>query len=284
MRKTRLFLAALLAFASVFLAGLAYRRHSGSFLSENGTVDSEILDETMHYSIYLPHGYHMHKNNRKDYPVLYLLHGATGNHTVYPRRIGIKALADKAIRDGDCGEMVIVMPRSCGGVYVNLRTGVYSYEDYFFRELIPHIEKTFRVRPGNGARAIAGHSMGGHGALFYALKYPDRFVSCCAVGASFEFKEDDETDYGPSSNDLGRLLRRAAQNDRASKVRFMIDCGKDDSLCEVNGRFHRKMTDLGIDDEFHVGEGGHTWEYWRKAMPNVLRFTGKSFRQNPKKP
>lgn len=149
----------LLAIAAlILLSCYAYSRYTGSSLSESGRIDSEILKETMHYYVYLPPGYHVSANKNRQYPILYLLHGATGDHTIYPKKIGIKRTADRAIGKGECVPMMIVMPQARGGVYANLGNR-YRYEDYFFQELIPKIEKAYRVQTERRFQAITGHSM-----------------------------------------------------------------------------------------------------------------------------
>ena len=80
--------------------------------------------------------------------------------------------------------------------------GTYNYEDFFFQELIPHIEKTYRVRAESRYRAISGLSMGGGGALFYALHYPEMFVAAAplsAVGGAWTF------DQMKSQSDLSKV-------------------------------------------------------------------------------
>lgn len=271
MNKRKL-ISALTVAALLLLSYFVYSRYIGSTLSENGRIDSEILKEIVSFSVYLPPGYHTSSNKNRRYPVLYLFHGASGDHTIYPRKIGIKRIADQAIGRGECVPMVIVMPQSRGGVNANLGDR-YRYEDFFFRELVPKIEETYRVRTEREYRAVAGHSMGGHGALLYGLKHPDKFSACCAIGAAFELTET-EPEGTPHPNDLDMLLQKTAETD--SRVRFYIDCGKNDGLISVNERLHARMTELGISHEFHVGNGGHTWEYWRQAMPGVLRFVGNT--------
>lgn len=78
------------------------------------------------------------------------------------------------------------------------------------------------------------------------------------------------------------LLETIAENRSKPdlNVRFYIDCGKEDGLLGVNERLHRRMTKLNIPHEFHIGDGGHTWEYWRNAMPGVLRFVSETFSEN----
>jgi enterochelin esterase-like enzyme len=251
----------------------------GGTLIETGIVESKILEQTMEFSVYLPPGYF---SSNDEYPVLYLLHGSTGDHTTYPRIIGAKKIADKAIQSGNAVPMIIVMPKSRGGVYNNAPSGTYSYEDYFFNELIPLIEKDYRVLKNKEGRAIAGHSLGGNGAIRYALTHPTQFQSCSILGAAIDMKElDGGTSYFGEKDSIPDLLRRTADalqsappDERPSLVvRFYIDCGKEDGLLSVNEQLHVCMNELDITHEFYQRDGGHTWDYWRQALPFVLEYS-----------
>ena len=135
---------------------------------ETRTVKSKILGMERSYSIYLPAGY---DEGDGSYPVLYLLHGLGDNHTGWVQFGQVQYIADKAIAEGKSAPMIIVMPDAdtVHKGYFNLLDGTYNYEDFFFQELIPHIEKTYRVRAESRYRAISGLSMGGGGALFLSL-------------------------------------------------------------------------------------------------------------------
>lgn len=125
---------------------------------ETRTVKSKILGMERRYSIYLPAGY---DEGDGSYPVLYLLHGLGDNHTGWVQFGQVQYIADKAIAEGKSAPMIIVMPDAdtVHKGYFNLLDGTYNYEDFFFQELIPHIEKTYRVRAESRYRAISGLSM-----------------------------------------------------------------------------------------------------------------------------
>src|SRR5690606_41575532 len=91
----------------------------------------------------------------------------------------VKQIADKAIAEGKSTAMIIVMPDAQTGQrgYFNSPDGSWNYEDFFFEEFIPHIEKTYRIRSDKRNRAVAGLSMGGGGAVIYALHRPDLFYA-----------------------------------------------------------------------------------------------------------
>ena len=208
-------------------------------------------------------------------------------------------IADKAINEGKATPMIIVMPdaNSVRRGYFNDLKGEYRYEDYFFEELIPFIEKTYRVRTEKRYRAISGLSMGGGGTFIYALHRPDLFAAACPLSGALRSSDDEETakrmverDSSLNMEDTLKHLRSlnphwqinnaTDEQKRAwSSVRWYIDCGDDDFLYEGNAQIHIAMKKKEIPHEYRVRDGGHTWDYWRSALPTVLEFISKSFHQ-----
>jgi len=270
----------------------------GGFVYETKTVKSEILKMDRKYSIYLPPGYN---ESDQSYPVLYLLHGSGDDHTGWVQFGQVQHIADKAIADGIASRMIIVMPDANTGTrgYFNVIQGNFNYEDFFFKELIPHIEKTYRVRTDRRYRAVAGLSMGGGGTIFYALHHPELFAAAAPLSASTgnwsleQFKQQ-----RPNNNTLAgitekqiedyfnlhsieSILNNASEdNMKAIKsIRWYISCGDDDFLYEGNSRMHIVFRQKEIPHEYRVKDGGHTWTYWRMELPIVLEFISKSFNQ-----
>ena len=87
----------------------------------------------------------------------------------------MKTIADRAIANEEAVPMIIVMPDAWDTWYINQYDGKVPYEDMFFEELIPYMEKTYRIRSDKESRAIAGLSMGGYGSFLYSLHHPDMF-------------------------------------------------------------------------------------------------------------
>lgn len=142
--------------------------------------------------------------------------------------------------------------------------------------------------------------MGGHGSLIMATKHPEMFAACAPLSAAVwtqdeAVKLDDKNwdhyfaqSYGKGLSGNDRINEHYLQNsvidiiengnaDELKSVRYYIDCGDDDFLIKGNMALHSLMIDKGIPHEFRVRDGGHSWEYWRSALPEVLRFVGESF-------
>ena len=154
----------------------------GGTVSDNLMLTSKLLKMERKYSIYLPAGYN---TSSRSYPVLYLLHGSGDDQTGWVQFGEVNQIADRAIAEGKATAMIIVMPDADTGKrgYFNSIGGDFRYEDFFFQELIPFIEKTYRVRTEKRYRAICGLSMGGGGTIVYALHHPELFAAACPLSA-----------------------------------------------------------------------------------------------------
>ncbi|WP_102407796.1 alpha/beta hydrolase [Parabacteroides bouchesdurhonensis] len=281
-----------LILAIVFCICVSFVGYSQSSTFESLKFQSKKLGKEVSYSIYLPSDYNTSSRN---YPVLYLLHGYTDDETMWLQAGEVKTIADRAIEDGDAAQMIIVMPDAWDTFYINQYDGKASYEDMFFEELIPYIEKTYRARPKKEYRAVAGLSMGGYGSFIYSLHHPDYFAACAPLSAAVfddqvmkQRQENTHKDlfarlYGPGlnhwhKNSVLQILSELTP-DNLPQVRYYIDCGDKDALLDGNFQAHKLMQQKGIQHEFRVHGGGHTWTYWRTALPEVLKFISVSFRR-----
>lgn len=277
-------------FFSLFVFGL-HAQPSGSIVYDDLSLPSKILKSERKYAIYLPPGY---ETSKRSYPVLYLLHGMGDNHTGWVQFGEVQHIADKAIAEGIATPMIIVMPDADTerkGYFNDIR-GDFNYEDFFFEELIPHIEKTYRCRPEKRYRAIAGLSMGGGGTLIYALHHPEMFAAACPLSAAARMIDkqklreiykntaisDKQIEDWSNAYDVHALVKNMP-NKQKRAVRWYIDCGDDDFLYEGNSLLHIAMRANNIPHEYRVRDGGHTWTYWRTALPEVLKFVSQSFHQ-----
>ena len=137
---------------------------------EYRTMPTEILNVgEREYAVYLPRGYA--QNTEKRYPVLYLLHGGGGSHRDWPTQGRLATIANQLISGSEAVEMIIVCPEAGKDLMTYFNSPGWLYEDYFFNELIPHIDASYRTIPDKQHRAIAGLSMGGQGAAVYAFRY-----------------------------------------------------------------------------------------------------------------
>ena len=258
------------------------------------SMNSEILKSERKFAIYLPPDY---DHSTRSYPVLYLLHGAGDDQTGWIQFGEVLHLADKAIGEGQATPMIIVMPDAQTGErgYFNNINGKWNYEDFFFQELMPYVEKNYRIKGEKRFRAIAGLSMGGGGSFIYALHHPELFSSAAPLSAyvgpltiedlkmnlerngNTNYSEDELQTYFEQHNAVA--LVNNVTTEKAASVRWYIDCGDDDFLFEGNSLVHIAMKKKNIPHEYRVRDGAHTWTYWRESLPEVLHFVSQAFHQ-----
>jgi enterochelin esterase-like enzyme len=210
--------------------------------------------------------------------------------------------ADKAIAEGKIPPMIIVMPDGGVSWYINNHDNSVPYEDYFFEEFMPYIESKYRIRQKKRYRGIAGLSMGGFGTLVYSLKHPDKFAACAAFSSGLTVPDEVhqmdqqrwDNVYGPVygrgiegkerltehflSNNPFHIVKNTGK-EKLNSVRYYIDCGDDDFLSPANNEFHNLLIEDGVQHEYRVRDGHHSWEYWRTGLIDGLQFIGKSFHQ-----
>ena len=289
----------LLSIILILLPLNLYPQISRGFVKEGLIIHSNILNHDLRYTIYLPFDY---ETSSRYYPAVYLLHGYTDNDMGWIQFGEANMIADEEIANREIPPMILVMPDAGVTWYVNNYDNSVKYEDFFFKEFIPFIEQHYRIRPDKRYRAVAGLSMGGYGALVYALKHPDMFSSCVAFSAGI-YTDDEIINmnndswqkilgvvFGPSLTGKNRLTAHFKDDDpfyivkksdpeKIKTVRFYIDCGDDDFLYKGNSSFHILLRDLNIPHEYRVRDGGHRWTYWRSGLPSGLKFIGASFHQ-----
>lgn len=271
---------------------------SASSFAQNGkvydqlTMSSKILKGERNYAIYLPPDY---ETSSRSYPVLYLLHGATDDHTGWVQFGEVLRITDTAIKDGTATPMIIVMPDADTGRMGYFNAGEWKYEDFFFEEFMPYVEKKYRIKSQKRYRAVAGLSMGGGGAFMYALHHPELFSSACPLSAYIgplsmkelekrmdwykeKYSEAELKSYYERHNVLELL--KTIPVEEIKSIRWYIDCGDDDFLYEGNSLVHIAMTQKEIPHEYRVRDGAHNWTYWRESLPKVLSFVSDTFHQN----
>lgn len=260
---------------------------------DNLSMSSKLLKSERKFAVYLPPDY---ETSQRSYPVLYLLHGSGDDQTGWIQFGEVLRIADKAIKDGKATPMIIVMPDANTGRrgYFNDMKGDWPYEDFFFNELIPYVEKNYRTRNEKRFRAVAGLSMGGGGTFVYALHHPEMFSSACPLSASIgplsveAFKERLSSDnqsypdslvqkYYDQHNALS--LIHSLTKEQLQSVRWFIDCGDDDFLYEGNSLVHSALRKKEIPHEYRIRNGSHNWTYWRESLPVVLEFVSDAFHQ-----
>jgi enterochelin esterase-like enzyme len=258
------------------------------------SMKSDILKSDRKFAIYLPPGY---DSSSRSYPVLYLLHGGGDDQTGWIQFGEVLHIADQAIKEGKATPMIIVMPDASAVKrgFFNDISGNWNYEDFFFKEFIPYVEKAYRIKGEKRYRAVSGLSSGGGASFMYALHHPELFSSSAPLSAYIgpssveqlkeilarngDAKYSDErlTTYFEQHNALTLINNTDAE--KIATVRWFIDNGDDDFLFEGNSLIHISMRNKNIPHEYRVRDGAHNWTYWRQSLPEVLHFVSQAFHQ-----
>jgi S-formylglutathione hydrolase FrmB len=247
------------------------RLHEESF-------QSAALGKPMRYRVLLPDGY---DQTLRRYPVLYLLHGLSGDYTDWTSRTN---LADYSKPLG----LIVVTPDGGNQWWTNAADGTARYEDYLANDLPSDVVKKFRTIKSSYGRAIAGLSMGGYGALKLALKRPAAFTVAASFSGALNVTREGELErfigaaesqrlhliFGPpgsetrTNNDVFAL---AAASKPAGASYFYIDCGiADNALIDANREVVAALHKAGVAYEYHETAGAHSWDYWDRRIREFL--------------
>ena len=256
------------------------------------SVNSTKLGCEQKYNVYLPAGY----KDSESYPVIYLLHGLYGDYSNWAGTGRMKDVADLLIASGEVVPVVIVMPNAGSSDVHGYQNGYFNvkdwpYEDFFFQEFLPAVEKKYHCGGSKGQRAIMGLSMGGGGSVVYAQRHPDLFSSAYGMSAWLDNKHREVRGTDKPGSKLvitdnsvrdHSALDFVANADAATigqlkTVKWFLDCGDDDFLLQLSVDLHFKMKAAGIPGQLRVRDGGHTWEYWHSALYTALPFASRNF-------
>ncbi|MFY9609644.1 MAG: alpha/beta hydrolase-fold protein [Blastocatellia bacterium] len=266
------------------------------------SLQSGALGKELKFAIQFPPSYE--RDTRRRYPVLYFLHGMFGNEGEFQRR-GVAAAVAKLRDEGTIGEFIIVAPAGENSFYLNGKNGV-RYEDAIIKDLIPHVEKTYRAIGTRDGRAIQGISMGGWGALMLAFKHPEMFSTVTTHSAALftDLPQPSGTDrrsvfmlrlignifgtppdegFFKSVNPV-YIAEANAASIKKSGIKVYFDCGAQDryGFQESNTQFDERLTRLGIGHEFHLYPGNHGWEYMISVADHSYTFLWKNFKTDAK--
>ena len=224
---------------------------------------SKALGKLRRVVVYTPPGKH------GKLPVLYLSHGYSDNEASWTVHGKTHWIMDSLIASKKAAPMIVVMPDAHA-----IPPGATSFGDYgpansaalckeLVQDIIPLVESSYKVNTKPAARAFAGLSMGGHHALTVALNHHDTFNWIGAFSSA-----------PPPTNSVTAGLDKPAAVNRNLKL-FWIACGEKDFLFARNGEFTALLKSKGINHDYLITEGDHSWPVWRRYL---VDFTPKLFR------
>ncbi len=237
---------------------------------------SAIVGDDQPFLVYTPPGYD--RAAEKTYPVLYLLHGYSDAEDAWSTVGRANVILDNLIARGQAKPMLVVMTLGYGNkeVIANgwqglgqpgvLQSSNEKFRDSLLQEVIPQVEKAYRVSTDRNARAVAGLSMGGAQSLLTGLNAPDRFAWIGAF-SSGGMSPDFDSRYPKVDESLNTQLRL-----------LWIACGKQDGLLGVNQKLVDWLQSKGVKPTWVQTAGGHSFMVWRR---NLAEFAALLFQNQP---
>ena len=255
--------------------------------------ESRLVGKPLPYNVVLPPLYDAPGSRNVRYPVLYLLHGLGGSSADWVSTRAHLAAHAAAYR------LIIVTPEGRDGWYTDSATVPDDkFETYFLEELIPDVERRFRALTTREARAVAGLSMGGYGALKFGVKHPERFALAASMSGAFNAATWDQNDpqtlafikpsiartYGAlnsptrAANDLYKLFNNLPPERISSLPYIYFDCGTEDFLINSNRALSELLLKRKIPHEYRQLPGTHSWPYWDAQVQEVLKLAARRLR------
>ncbi len=247
------------------------------------SFSSKALEKEMKINIYLPKGYSL----KNKYPVLYLIHGYTGNEDAWFPGLKVEKKADELIDKKKIVPLIIVAPQIDNSYGINsakntsnqqLHFNTGMYENYLYKELVPFIDKTYSTISSRKGRYIGGVSMGGWVALHMAFTHVDMFSKVGGhspaifldgyTGAPVPFL------YPTEKLRNERDPIRVAQNKDLTSLKVYLDCGAQDSYRFFEGcdKLNKILQSKGVDSEYYFNQGKHDGAYWEANIEKYLTF------------
>jgi enterochelin esterase-like enzyme len=232
---------------------------------------SRSVDRNRSMRIYTPPGY---ESGSQRYPVLYLLHGGGDDDSAWTDVGRINFILDNLIAQGKAKPMIVVMPNGfvrdeAGNLpghddRLNPTRNSPPLEKDLLGDIMPLVEKGYRLAPGSQNRALAGLAVGGDQTVWIAMQHPQLFAYVAAFSAGLNLKRDPDFE-----------ARNAAFLNDPAKVNgeikhFWIVYGATDLNPGTVKALSTELTKHGIHNELRESPGGHTWINWRHWIADIL--------------
>ena len=245
-------------------------------------VPSDVMRRDIPATVTLPKGY---RDTDALRPVLYLLHGAGDNERGWCDRTPVQEMAD-------AHGIIIVTPSVGTSWYFDSPEDRDSqFETFVASELVKFVDAHYRTIADRKARALAGNSMGGHGAMFLAVRHKDTFGAAAPMSGGMDIRASDpQVGAFPENWDLKKRLGSIQAHPerwneltvinqvdslKDGELAISIDCGTEDFFLTVNRQLHAKLAAKGVAHEYAEYPGAHNWDYWKLALPRQMAFLSR---------
>ncbi|MDD3322592.1 MAG: alpha/beta hydrolase-fold protein [Paludibacter sp.] len=244
------------------------------------TVHSTKMNKDIKAVVIVPENY----SNKKEYPVVYLLHGYSDNYAKWVNTVpSIKNLATEH-------QLIIVCPD--GGFsswYIDSPIdSTFQYESYITKDVLPFVDAHYSTIKDRKARAITGHSMGGHGALYIAIRNKDLFAHAGSMSGGVDLRASSQKyDITKRIGDMetnpkeweNRSVVNMVNSLKNNELDLIIDCGVSDFFYQINKGLHNRLLALKIAHDYIERPGNHSWEYWANSIQYQLLYFDNCFKK-----
>ncbi len=257
--------------------------HASAAKVDTVEIKTTFLDSPMKVCVVTPQ-----TAESRRFPTVYLLNGYGGGYRDWlknqPR---IKELADSY-------GMIIVTPDGRNSWYWDspVNEGM-QMESFFVKDLVPYIDTHYPTVAVAGKRAISGLSMGGHGAMWLAMRHPDIWGNAGTMSGGVDIRPF------PKNWSMAKNLGATIEEDpelwekmtvinlvptlKPGELNLTIDCGIDDFFAGVNRNLHEALVNAGIAHDYTSRPGRHSWSYWNNSVLYHLLFFNEAFNKKADK-
>lgn len=221
------------------------------------------------------------------YPVLYLLHGYSGDCKGYVNYMSnLQELSERH-------KILFVCPDGGYGSWYwdSPIDPKYKFETFIANELVEWVDANYPTIAQRNFRAIGGLSMGGHGAVFLTIKHPEVYSVACSASGGLDFRKF--PDSWEIEDRLGKYSEFPERWDAhcvaeqykyfPKHTKLLVDCGVEDFMMEATREVHQKLLKKNIDHVYIERPGAHDWNYWRTSTLVQIEFVSQHFREQREK-
>jgi len=244
------------------------------------TTRSAAMNKNIKAVVITPDSY----SDKNSDPVFYLLHGFGGNYRDWATK------APQLAQAADQYGMIIVCPDGgIGSWYLDSPVDpAWKYETYVSKELVAWVDKSYRTIASRSGRAIAGLSMGGHGALYLAFRNQDVYGAAGSLSGGVDIRPFPQN--WQLSQRLGTYSSAPENWEKHTVINMLhlltpnslsliIDCGTGDFFYDVNENLHALLLKRNIPHDYITRQGVHNWDYWVNSIDFQLLFMDKFFKR-----
>ena len=226
--------------------------------------------------VYTPAGYN---ESKQEYPVVYIQHGGGEDHRGWMEQGRTAQIMDNLIASGKAVPMIVVSSNSnvqsrnggMGGGYS--WQGMQTFRSELIENVIPFVEKTYRVKKDRKSRAMCGLSMGGGQSFYIGLRDPEVFANVGVFSTGMFGGISGASNFDLEAEVPGILTDTKTFNQQFDV--FFLSCGEQDPRIEYTRNIVKKMRDAGVKVRFNSYPGDHEWQVWRKSLHEFAQYLFK---------